>query len=172
MADIFEVSRIGTPTNLETGATYDMLFVHTPAFPVGQIEFRLELYPRKITGIQKVAQTLLKIWLTTKGSDLLRPNHGTELNNIIQGGNTWAGDEETNNIIRDTLTDAESQTKAILNNLSSDPASKLSSVQFQGIDNQGRGNGLSIYAQVVTMAGEYGSISLPFPELDLIKANL
>ena len=62
-----EITRIGVSVNLPNGATHDLLMVRTPeGYPTGQLSFTFETTPRKITGIQKVAQFFLKILFTQK----------------------------------------------------------------------------------------------------------
>ena len=63
-------NRLGTVNNLEVGGTHDLLLIKVEGtFPEGKINFAFYDVPMKITGLQKVVQTFLKILLTTKGSD-------------------------------------------------------------------------------------------------------
>ena len=55
-------NRIGTINNLEVGGTHDLLLVKIEGtFPEGKVTFGLYDMPMKITGLQKVVQTFLKI---------------------------------------------------------------------------------------------------------------
>lgn len=163
MALPFELTRIGIDVNLPSSATYDMLLVSTPDYPVGNVSFKFEETPRKITGIQKVAQLFLKILFTQKGTDLLRPNLGTDFPGLV-GANLQLDDTETYLEVSDCISDAESQVIQITS-LNNDPASMLESIQIVGYDSSLES--ISLFLQVVTVAGETASVAIPFPELNL-----
>lgn len=164
------MSRIGTTTNLPTGSTYDLLLVQTPdGFPKSQITFQFSNVPRKIEGLQKVAQCFLKILFTTKGSDPLRQTHGTAFPYLVISANKQYNDREFEMSLMSAIIDAESQTKAMLNGSKYDSASQLSKIVFLGVNSVA--DSLSLYLQMVTVAGEQASISVPFPSLDLKLSN-
>ena len=159
-------ARIGISVNLPTGATYDLLVVRTPeGYPQGQLRFELEDAPRKITGIQKVAQTFLRVLLTTKGSDVLKRNLGTDLPNMIIGSNRRTDDPKFSIELSSAVRDAEEQCRGILNSSTADRASQLDKIEFLG--HELVGDAVSVYLQIITKAGETASIAVPFPELDL-----
>lgn len=161
----FSTSRIGVSSNLVTGGTYDILLVSTPTYPVGALNFKFESTPRKITGIQKVAQLFLKVLFTQKGSDVIYPSHGTNFPNLLVGANRQSSDPEFVSEVTSALQDAENQVKYIFNGADKDPASVLSSINVLGL--QSLKETLAIYLQLTTEAGETASIAVPFPELDL-----
>ncbi len=161
----FTTSRIGVSTNLTTGGTYDILLVSTPEYPVGALTFKFEATPRKISGIQKVAQLFLKVLFTQKGSDVIYPSHGTNFPNLLVGANRQSSDPEFLASITSSLQDAENQVKYIFNGADKDPSSVLSSMTVLGL--QALKETLAIYLQLTTAAGETASIAVPFPELDL-----
>lgn len=166
MAAAFELTRIGIEVNLPQGGTYDMLLVSTPeGYPSGQVFFKFEETPRKITGIQKVAQTFMRMLFTQKGSDVLHPSFGTEFPALVIGANRRQSDAEFRSQIITSVRDAENQAKYILNGTSVDLASQLSQVILQGFAAERDSLGLII--KLVTKAGETASVSIPFPELDL-----
>lgn len=165
MAQIFTTSRIGISVNLPEGGTYDILLVSTPNYPVGNLQFKFEDTPRKITGIQKVAQLFLKILFTQKGSDVVYSNHGTNFPNLLVGANKLYNDSEFISEITTTLQDAENQVKYIYNGSDGDDSSTLSSISILGIEMYEQS--LSLYIKLTTAAGETASIAVPFPELDL-----
>lgn len=159
-------SRIGTPTNLPTGATYDLLFIsYVAGFPQGQIKFDIGDTPRKITGVQKVAQTFLKVLFTSKGSDPVYPNRGTGFPALTVNANVLESDDLFYADLTSEVRNAESQTKYILNTLQSDAASQLSAATVLSLDIAD--DSVVMYIKIVTGAGETASIAVPFPQLDL-----
>lgn len=162
---VFDVSRLGISVNLPTGATYDVLLVNTPEFPVGAITFEFSKpTSAKITGIQKCAQFFLKVLFTTKGTDLLNPSYGTDLPNLIVGTNSNLNSQELISQVTSSVTDAVTQCRTLLNDLTNDLASKIDSVTILGVSAPSV-DGFSINLQLRTLAGETGSISLPAPLL-------
>lgn len=162
-------SRLGISTNLATGDKYDLLLVSTPDYPVGQLKFKFENTPRKIAGIQKVAQTFLRILFTTKGSDLIYVNLGTSFPNLALRSNRSDQDSVFLAEIASAVQDAESQTKMVLNSVGIDPSAQLARVSVLGSTSDKES--LSLYLQMVTMAGEQARIAVPFPQLDLKTIN-
>lgn len=159
----FNSSRVGISVNLPSGANYDILLVSTPEFPVGALSFKFEDTPRKITGIQKVAQVFLKILFTTKGSDVIYTNLGTSFPSLVIGANIQSSHEELVSDISTAIQDAENQTRYYLN--SGDDSSMLDSVTLGGFEDGLTPDSLSIYLTLTTVAGETASIAVPFPEL-------
>lgn len=158
--------RIGTSENLPNGSTYDLLVVRTPdGYPEGQVLFEFEETPRKITGIQKVAQTFLRVLFTSKGSDVLRPFFGTLFPVLVLGANKMESDREFEINVSSSIKDAEDQTKKLLNGTGLDPASQLAKITQLGVNSVN--DSLSVYIQLTTLAGETASVAIPFPELDL-----
>lgn len=169
--DLFEVSRLGISVNLPTGATYDILLVNTPEFPVGAITFEFSKpTSAKITGIQKCAQFFLKVLFTTKGTDLLNSSYGTDLPNLIVGSNANLNSQELIAQVTDSVNDAVTQCKILLNDTTNDVASKLNSVTILSITSP-TADSFSIGLQLVTMAGETGLISLPSPLMSMPVFN-
>lgn len=164
------LSRIRTATNLENGGTYDILVVSTPSgFPNGKVEFKFENTPRKITGLQKVAQTFFRILFTTKGSDVLHMNFGTKFPDLVIGANIQLDNQELMAAIVSCVQDAEAQTMGVLNSSSADSASQLQSIRILGY-NQAV-DAVALYLKMTTLAGEEATVAVPFPELDLPIAN-
>lgn len=156
--------RIGTATNLPTGAKYDLLMITYPdGFPESQLLFNIDSTPRKVTGIQKVGQTFLKLLFTTKGSDVIYPNRGTEFLNYTVNANIQVDDQLLQSLLIEAVNDAGSQTRAALNG--SDAAGSLASVQIAGFDVGTES--IVMYVQIITNAGETAQLSVPFPQLDL-----
>jgi len=158
-------TRLGTNENLPSGATYDLLLITFPdGFPEGKLTFNIDYTPRSITGIQKVAQYFLKILLTTRGSDVIRPNIGTTFTNIVMRSNVSSTDRLLISDLRDQIKSAESQTKAALYD-EVDPSSKLREVSILNIDTSSES--ATMYLKMVTMEGETAQVALPFPATDL-----
>lgn len=163
-------SRIGVAENLPNGSTHDLLLVKVKdAYPEGEVTFEFEETPRKITGIQKVAQVFMKILFTQKGSDVLAPNLGTIFPELCIGANRTSNDSAFLSDVSLAIKDAEAQTKSTLSSLSGDTDSQLDKIEIQNLIVDG--DSLSIYVQMFTMAGETASVAIPFPELDLKIAN-
>lgn len=171
MADLFNLSRLGIGVNLPTNATYDILLVNTPAFPVGAVTFSYSVpTSSKITGIQKCAQMFLKTLLTSKGSDLLNPAYGTNLPGLVIGGNSTLNYQELVSTVTTAIQDAITQTQAITNDTINDPASMLQSVVVLDISLNAL-DSFSLALQLTTLAGEVGNISLPTPLLSTAVYN-
>lgn len=162
--------RLGIPVNLPTGATYDLLHISFPdGYPEGKLVFDLDNTPRKITGIQKVAQTFLKTLFTSLGSDLVYPSHGTLFANYTINANRTGTDVELYNNIVTEVKRAEGQVKFFLNTAGSDSASMLTSVTVLGLDVGDES--ITMYLKMVTAAGEVANVAVPFPELDLLETR-
>lgn len=159
-------SRIGISQNLPPGATYDLLLVDNPeGYPQGQLFFQFETTPRKITGIQKVAQLFFKILFTTKGIDPLQPSQGTLFPYWVKGGNIKSTDSAFVANVTEAIMDAAAQVKGILNSANGDPSSQLSNISILGMSSLQ--DTLGIYLQLTTLGGETASIAVPFPQLNL-----
>lgn len=160
-------ARIGISTNLPEGGTHDLLLIKfVDSFPEGRISFDIDNTPRKITGIQKVAQLFLKILLTSKGSNLLRPAEGTQFAEYTIHANRTGVDSELYAIITSEIKSAENQVKYILNNPSNkDLASQLYEIKVLGINIQDES--VTMFIKITTMAGESAQVAYPFPLLDL-----
>ena len=166
-----QTTRIGIDVNLPTGSSYDILLVSTPeGYPSGKLEFVFENTPRKITGIQKVAQFFLKILFTQKGSDVIHVNQGTIFPKLCIGANRTRDDSVFLSAVSSAVKDAEGQTRNLLAGDKYDLASQLDKVIVQGLNTNSVEN-LEMYLQLVTMAGETASVAIPFPQLDMKLAN-
>lgn len=159
-------SRLGTANNLESGGTYDLLMISYPnGFPEGQILFNIDVTPRKITGVQKVAQTFLKLLLTSKGSNVIYPNQGTAFSNLTTNSNIVSNDRILYAELNSAVEDAAGQTKQSLNTIGSDTASMLDRVEVIGLD-VGE-DSIVMFLNLQTLDGISANIAVPFPELDL-----
>ena len=160
-------TRLGIPVNLPTGAKYDLLLIaFKSGFPEGQITFDLADTPRKITGIQKVAQTFLKILFTTVGSNIVYPTQGTKFPLLTINANVTTNDAIFTASLVTELNSAESQTKYALNTSTSDPASQLQTVKILGLDVAPER--VTMYLQLITAAGATAQVAVPFPQLDMV----
>lgn len=165
MTDVFSVSRLGIAVNLPKGASYDVLLINTPEFPVGAITFEFSKPTSvKITGIQKCAQFFLKILLTNKGTDLINPVYGTTLPSLIIGTNSNLNSQELIALVTTAVNDAVTQSISLLNDTTNDVASMLRGVNITSISSNSV-DSFSINMTLTTMAGETGSIALPTPLL-------
>ena len=159
-------TRLGTPSNLAVGGTYDILLVGFPdSFPEGSITFTIDDNPKSITGIQKVAQLFLKMLFTTQGSNVLYPTQGTNFGALVIQANITTSDTLFLSELASEIKSAESQTKYYLNNVNADVADQLDQVNIIGMDLVN--DKLVMYLQLLTKAGELAQIAIPFPQLDM-----
>jgi phage baseplate assembly protein W len=162
--------RLGIDNNLNSGATYDLLLMDfSEGFPVGAVDFTLTDTPRKITGVQKVAQTFFHILMTTKGSDALRPNKGTNFSALAMYANRIGSASNIEKELVDEVSDAETQVKYILNAMNTDLAGQLNRVQVAAIDVGS--DSITMILYLVTNAGERAQVAVPFPQLDMRLAE-
>ncbi len=160
------INRIGTKTNLQDGGTYDLLVMgFANGFPRGYVSFEMGDDPRRVTGVQKVVQTFLRVLLTSKGSDPIHPAFGTAFPEYFAFSNIGTDEEEMRMLVSDSIQDAEQQTKAILNSSRRDKSSQLASISILFIE--ASGEALNIGLKVITGDGESASIAVPFPQSDL-----
>lgn len=159
-------SRLGSETNLEVSETYDILVSQfSKGFPVGKISFKIGEDPKKIAGIQKVAQMFMKILFTTKGSDPINPTYGTLFSNHALNSNLRLNNSMLQSLLSREIESAEAQTKASLASGESNKATLLRGVDILGISR--KEDSLSIGLSLYTEAGDYFRIALPFPQLDM-----
>jgi len=158
--------RIGTASNLATGGTYDILMITYPeGFPEGQIGFGFDVTPRKVTGIQKVAQLFMKLLVTTKGTDVIYTNRGTYFSVYTINANVITEDQVLQSNLVAAVNDAASQTKAALST-DQDPASRLEDVKIAGFSTTDES--IMMYLQITTSAGIIAQVAVPFPQFGLI----
>ena len=158
--------RIGTTRNLEQGGTYDLLMISYPdGFPEGQLKFAIDLTPRKVTGVQKVAQTFLKLLMTTKGSNVIYPQQGTRFPLLAINSNITKDDAVLYSELADSVRDAEAQTKTSLNTSETDLASMLDRVEIANLDVAE--DSVTMFLVMQTLDGASANLAVPFPELDL-----
>lgn len=159
--------RIGTTKNLESGGTFDLLLIKYPdGFPEGQLLFDIDMTPRKITGLQKVAQVFLKVLMTSKGSDVIYPNRGTNFPSLALNSNVIENDTVLYAELTSAVKDAEGQTKAALNSAKGDTASMMDRVEIIRIAVSQDSIVMFLYMQ--TLDGTKAKLAIPFPELDLV----
>lgn len=159
-------TRVGTPTNLSPGGSYDLLLVKFQgSFPEGEIKFGLYNTPAKITGVQKVAQIFLKILLTSKGSDPVKPDFGTLFYQYTPGANIVQVKSLLSVELAEVIADASRQTRAVVNVNNSDPSSCLESVTLLSVDEVPEG--FVMYLEMKTQDGVGAAIAVPFPEFSV-----
>jgi hypothetical protein len=155
--------RVGLPSNLVLGQTSDLLLVQVEGvYPTGKITFGFNQESRSITGIQKAAQFFLKILFTTVGTDLLNPLLGTNFQDLVIRSNITQSPSEFLTNATSEILSATTQASATSE---TDPASTVATVQILGINTSN--DSISLYLQLVTQAGDYASIAVPFPQLNL-----
>jgi len=158
-------ARLGTASNLISGATYDILLIDFPdGYPQSILKFNIGNTPRKLTGLQKVAQTFLKVLFTSRGSNVLYPYQGTDFSELTVNANIIYKDTIFISELTSCISNAESQTQSILNT-GTDLASQLDYITILGLDTGQES--VIMYLKIVTMAGVGAQLSVPFPELNL-----
>lgn len=159
-------TRIGTSSNLESGGTHDLLMIRYPdGFPEGRLMFDIDMTPRKITGIQKVGQTFLKLLMTSKGSNVIYPAQGTVFPSLALNSNITRENTALYSELYSAVKDAESQTRRSLNTVGSDTASMLKKIDIIRLDTGE--DSIVMYLSLETEAGASASLAVPFPEIDL-----
>lgn len=159
-------TRLGTSTNLEFDGTYDVLMFEFPkGYPNGPLNLAFGNNPRKVTGVQKVAQALAYCLFTTKGSDPIRPNFGTEFVSMALASNISSDPADMTREVISSISDAEKQVKILLNGSGRDKASQLDSARLIVIDSQP--DGVTVMIRIVTRAGEKAAVAVPFPQTNL-----
>ena len=160
------ITRLGTTSNLELNGTYDILILAFPrGYPNGAVDLSFGLNPRRATGVQKVAQAFVYCLFTTKGSDPIRPNFGTEFTtNAISSNITKDATDMISNI-SEAISDAERQVKILLNSGDGDIASQLQSARLIIADAQD--DGVTVHIRITTRAGENAAVAVPFPQTNL-----
>ncbi len=158
--------RIGTVSNLPKGASYDVLLITFPdGYPEGKLVFSLDETPRKITGLQKVAQLFLKLLFTSRGSDVIHPNLGTRFTEYTINANRVGLNIDLYNNLVEQVRQAETQVKYIFNVYGASEEDMLESITVLGVD--GSKESVSLYMRMLTVAGAEASVSVPFPQLDM-----
>lgn len=158
-------SRVGTPNNLSLDGTHDiLLFTYDDGFPEGKLNISFGETPRKITGVQKVAQVFTKILLTPVGSDAIRPNQGTEFLTYILGNNVGSDPGATHSRISDAIKLAENQVKDLLGG-GRDYDSQLRSASL--VDYNITVDAITLYIRIITAAGKEAAVAIPFPQTNL-----
>ncbi len=170
MASAGRLYRLGINYNLPTGATYDMLLMSfSEGFPVGSVTFEVGDTPRKITGVQKVAQTFLRVLFTSKGSDVINTSMGTNFNSYATMANRIGVTANIQADVMASVSDAETQVKYILNTTGADSSSTLNRVQVLAIV-AGK-ESITMVLYIITGAGERAQVAIPFPQLDMKLAE-
>ena len=160
--------RVGNSENLKERDRYDILLFDFPdGYPNSKLDFVFGATPRRISGVEKVVQIFVKCLLTSQGSDPIRPSHGTAFGNYIRYANVATFDvAEVKTMINTSVKDATDQAKAILNSVRYSKESQLDTVKILGIS-QGR-DGTAINLRVLTRAGRYAPVAIPFTSTGLI----
>jgi len=157
--------RVGTPTNLTEDGTYDiLLFTFDSGFPEGKIKLSFGNTPRKITGVQKVAQVFAKLLMTPTGSDPIYQDYGTDFTDYLTGSNLGRRNSNVSAIIDQAVRSAESQSRSLMAG-GADMDSQLRSATL--VDYDVTEDAVTMYIRIVTEAGEEAALAVPFPQTDL-----
>lgn len=161
------MSRVGNTRNLASGNKYDLLIFDFPdGYPNGGISLKFGDTPKRISGVEKVVQTFIKILMTVKSSDVIHNRTGTEFPTLTGAYNLSAsGSTEIRSVAAGAVTQAETMAKSVLNIPGTDSTGQLLSATILSIDTVG--DSLSISIQILTKAGESAPIAVPFTSLGI-----
>lgn len=161
------MARVGNTQNLKNQDRYDLLLLSFPdGFPNSQLQFTLGENPRKISGLQKVVQVLVKCLMTGQGSDPIYPKQGTKFTEYTWYSNITQDSVSARAAITSAIKQAGDQAKAILNSYLYSAESQLESVEV--IDAvQGRESTI-VKIRVLTKAGVSAPVALPFNSNGLV----
>ena len=161
------MARVGNSENLKQQDRYDLLLMSFPdGFPNSKLEFTLGENPRKITGLQKVVQVLVKCLMTGVGSDPIYPKQGTGFTEYVWYSNITRDSVAAKAAITAAIKQASDQAKAILNSYLYSAESQLESVEV--VDAIQGSETTIIKVRVLTKAGVNAPISLPFNSNGLV----
>lgn len=160
-------SRVGNTENLEGTSTYDLLVFDFPdGYPTGSITLGFGTTPKRISGVQKVAQVFTKALLTGSGTDVVYGSLGTSFPEFTGTYNLQVSDNsEIQVLVNEAISAAETQAKSTLNVSTAGLASQLESASLIGLTKIDDGITVQIY--VLTKSGETAPIALPFTSLGL-----
>lgn len=161
------MARVGNTQNLKNQDRYDLLLLSFPdGFPNSQLQFTIGDNPRKISGLQKVVQVLVKCLMTGTGTDPIYPKLGTKFTESTWYSNISQETASSKALITSAIKQAGDQAKTILNSYSYSAESQLESVEV--IDAvQGRESTV-VKIRILTKAGVSAPIALPFNSNGLI----
>jgi hypothetical protein len=161
------MARVGNTANLDGTSTYDVLFFDFPeGYPKGAIDLGFGRNPKRISGIQKIAQTFMKVLMTSPRSDVIHGTRGTSFSTFNQQRNIQTSDLHIlRSDIESAIKQAELQTKSILNISSAGTTSQLESAKVLGIISTD--DSVAINVQLISRAGESAPIALPFTSLGI-----
>lgn len=164
------MARIGNKNNLSAGDKYDVLFFDfQEGYPVGDINLGFGKNPKRISGVQKVSQVFTKCLLTTRGSDILHDNYGSEFTKYSVGGNSAPSDTHKVKYEIDTaVQSAAAQARGILNIPGASLEAQLERATVISVGSSREGSDIRI--QLMTRSGQNAPIAIPFTSLGL-KVN-
>jgi hypothetical protein len=161
------MARVGNSENLKQQDRYDLLLLSFPdGFPNSKLEFTLGNNPRKITGLQKVVQVLVKCLMTSTGTDPIYPKQGTKFSEFVWYSNITQDSVAAKAAITAAIKQASDQAKAILNSYLYSAESQLESVEV--LDAVQGSETTIIKVRVLTKAGVGAPIALPFNSNGLV----
>lgn len=161
------MSRVGTTSNLDNNSRYDLLIFDFPdGYPAGSINLGFGKTPKRITGVEKVVQVVLKTLMTRTTSDVLYPTRGTKFAEFTGSYNIQTVDNsEALSLITTAISNAESQAKSILNVPTEGLTSQLDSIRLIKLEQIE--DSTTVQMHIITRAGETAPIALPFTSLGI-----
>ena len=161
------MARLNSSQNLKNQDRYDLLLLSFPdGFPNSKLAFTMGDNPRKISGLQKVAQVFIKCLMTGQGSDPIYPKQGTKFTEYVWYSNITLDSVSSRAAITAAIKQAGDQAKAILNSYLYSAESQLESVEV--IDSIQGNETTIVKVRILTKAGVGAPIALPFNSNGLI----
>jgi hypothetical protein len=116
--------------------------------------------PKAVTGINKLAQFLTKLLMTTLGSDQFDPNYGSSLLFILKQGQSLEDIQDLQSQIATHIADVQKQIIAGQTNLQLPPDERLASLNLQGVTIDDETLEISISLSMVSEAGTSRVVNL------------
>ena len=132
--------------------------VFTESKGVGKYKVDFGLSSKQSTGIEKVIQKVIKVLLTTKGSDLHNLELGEGLQDLV--GRAYPSFGELSADVSLAIQGAESSIKEVESRTDLVASEKLDSITITSISPLFK-DGISIQLSITNMAGEVGYIGVP-----------
>lgn len=142
---------------------YEKLPQTSPQVQNQKVSFTWGRRSKKVSGILKLAQLVIKTMLTTRGTDLERPDLGTLIPNLIRRGVTRSTLETMRLDITISIEDLERQVVDIQSGVTLPASERLSELEVLRIEYVTETNEWQIDVRVISEAGESVSIDIaPF----------
>lgn len=126
----------------------------------GEINFRFGDRSRRITGLDKMIQKWLLLFMTPVGSDVFEPNHGTELSSLMEASGN--NKQYITSVVNASISDASEQLLEIQQaEPPTDPDEWFSSASLLKLEFTV--TSVTVYIRIVNRQGLNRTLTLPTP---------